>query len=100
MEASEATVSAHVALRGGAYSSRSATAGRGFALVPTARRGRPRTRERDPKTVRVELRLPQNVAGALYERAHLDDRTVTATVTRILEDALLDEGVTPSADLP
>lgn len=68
-------------------------------VVPTARRGRPRTRERDPQTVRVELRLPQNVAGALYERADLDDRTVTATVTRLLEDALLGGEVEPSADL-
>lgn len=69
-------------------------------MVPTARRGRPRTRERDSQTVRVELRLPQNVAGALYDRARLDDRTVTATVTRLLEDVLLDEEVGPSTDLP
>lgn len=68
-------------------------------MVPTARRGRPRTRERDPETVRVELRLPQNVAGALYDRARLDDRTVTATVTRLLEDVLLDGEVEPSAEL-
>lgn len=69
-------------------------------LVPTARRGRSRTRQRDPQTVRVELRLPQNVAAALYERARLDDRTVTATVTRLIEDAILDGEVTPAADLP
>lgn len=62
--------------------------------VPSARIGRPRTREEPPGGMfRVELRLPESTAAKLYATARNKNSTVSVTVAALIDTHLPDEEV-------